>query len=90
MLEKAEQRKVRTAHAQAEAGSDTRLDPAWNPPPSASKILSPASSLEFSRAPGTPYSETSLPSTFHNSPLSWWCSAKSFFFKWRLEAGHLS
>ena len=59
MLEKADQRKVRTAHTQAEAGSDTRLDPAWNPPPSATKILSPASSLEFSRAPGTPYSDTS-------------------------------
>lgn len=88
MLEKADQRKVRTAHTQAEAGLDTRLDPAWNPPPSATKILSPASSLEFSRAPGTPYSETSP--TFHNSPLSWWCSAKSFFVRWRLEAGHLS
>lgn len=61
MLEKkAEQRKVRTAHAQAEAGSDTRLDPAWNPPPSAAKVLSPASPLPLSRAPATPCSHTAL------------------------------
>lgn len=91
MLEKkAEQRKVRTAHAQAEAGSDARLDPAWDPPPSAAKVLSRASSSSshvLLRLPALtqPYSPT-----FHDSPLSWWCSAKSFFLTWRLEAGLLS